>query len=154
LAVGVIPVVVHFLSSFEPDLFQRPALCLVATRRLAWGLELKGGKFLSHFGRLNAQHTHQWDFADAPLVYAAFFGESLLNEKGVRLTWVTPLDMYCMLGGEIFQGENPMSFGRSGYSDQRGTVSVRESDGPDLALARRRGPLRTARLPLSRSRTR
>lgn len=30
LAVGVIPVVVHFLSSFEPDLFQRPALCLVA----------------------------------------------------------------------------------------------------------------------------
>lgn len=105
------------------------------TRRLAWGLQLKGGKFLSHFGRLNAQHTHQWDFADAPLVYAAFFGESLLNEKGVRLTWVAPLDIYCMLGGEIFQGENPMSFGRSGFSDPKGVVTVQESGGPDLAVA-------------------
>lgn len=30
LAVGVIPVVVPLRSSFEPDLFMRPALCLVA----------------------------------------------------------------------------------------------------------------------------
>jgi len=105
------------------------------TRRLAWGLQLKGGKFLSHFGRLNSQHSHQWDFADAPMVYAAFFGESLLNEKGVRLTWVAPFDTYCMFGGEFLQGENPMSFGRSGFSDPSGAAIVKESDGPDLAVA-------------------
>jgi len=30
LAAGAIPVVVQFLSIFDPDPFQRPALCLVA----------------------------------------------------------------------------------------------------------------------------
>ncbi len=105
------------------------------TRRLAWGLQVKGGRFLSHFGRINAQHTHQWDFCDAPLIYGAVFGESMLNEKGIRLTWVAPLDTYIMLGGEISQGENASSFGCSGFSDAGGAVSVRESNGPNLGVA-------------------
>jgi hypothetical protein len=106
-----------------------------STRRLPWGLQVKGGKFLSHFGRLNSQHTHQWDFAEAPLIYEVFFGESLLNEKGLRLTWVAPMDTYLMLGGEITQGDNQMSFGRSGFADPSGSFIVRESDGPNLGVA-------------------
>ncbi len=105
------------------------------TRRIPWGLQLKGGKFLSHFGRLNSMHTHQWDFVDAPLIYAGLFGESLLNEKGVRLTWVAPLETYFMLGGEFSQGENSMSFGRDGFSAFDGQIDVKGSDGPNLVVA-------------------
>ncbi len=106
-----------------------------STRRMPWGMQLKGGKFLSHFGRLNSQHTHQWDFFDAPLIYTALFGESLLNEKGLRITWVAPLDTYLMLGGEISQGENPASFGHDGFSAFDGQIEVKGSDGPNLAVA-------------------
>jgi len=105
-----------------------------STRRLAWGLQIKGGKFLSSFGRLNAQHSHQWDFGEAPLIYAALFGESLLNEKGVRLTWVAPIDTYFMLGGEISQGENHMSFGQAGFADPSGALVIPESDGANLLV--------------------
>jgi hypothetical protein len=58
------------------------------TRRLPAGLQLKGGKFLSQFGRLNGQHAHYWDFASPPLVQSAFFGGGGLGELGARLTWV------------------------------------------------------------------
>lgn len=104
------------------------------TRRMPWGLQIKGGKFLSHFGRLNSQHTHQWDFADAPLIYSLLFGESMLNEKGLRLTWVAPIDTYFMLGGEISQGENSMSFGHDGFSDPSGQVRIESGCGPNLLV--------------------
>ena len=61
-------------------------------------LQIKGGKFLSHFGRINEQHGHYWDFTDPPLVYAVFYGDEMLNEIGARLTRVPPLDWYLMLG--------------------------------------------------------
>ena len=36
------------------------------------GLRARGGKILSNFGYLNAQHHHYWDFGDMPLVYESF----------------------------------------------------------------------------------
>ena len=105
------------------------------TRRFPYGLQIKGGKFLSQFGRINGQHTHYWDFSDMPLSYAVFFGESSLNEKGLRLNWVAPIDRYLMLGWEILQGENHMSFGYDGYTDLSGVVKVAESNGPSLSVA-------------------
>jgi hypothetical protein len=105
------------------------------TRSLPLGFQLKGGKFMSHFGRINEQHTHYWDFSDAPLVNSAFFGEHHLNEKGIRLTWVAPFDYYLMAGGEILQGENHTSFGRNGFSEPTGIVSVSGSTWPNLFVS-------------------
>lgn len=81
------------------------------TRSLPLGFQAKGGKFRSSFGRLNIQHEHVWDFADAPLVNRAFFGEEGLVEKGVQLNWLAPTPFYLLLGTEILQGENTASFG-------------------------------------------
>ena len=44
------------------------------TTSLPTGLQVKGGKFKSGFGRFNAFHPHAWDFVDAPLAYKLFFG--------------------------------------------------------------------------------
>jgi hypothetical protein len=44
------------------------------TSALPWGLQAKGGQFFAPFGRINPQHPHVWDFADAPLVHGRLLG--------------------------------------------------------------------------------
>jgi hypothetical protein len=102
------------------------------TKRLPAGFQLKAGKFLSSFGRINEQHEHYWDFADRPLVHRAMFGEEGLNEVGARVTWVAPTDFYLMLGGEVLMGANEGSFGRTGFSLPQDGIDVRGIRGPGL----------------------
>jgi|JI8StandDraft_1071087.scaffolds.fasta_scaffold18550_2 hypothetical protein len=76
----------------------------VETLGLSSGLKLKAGRFLSGVGYLNQQHPHEWDFADAPLAYKAFFGYRLQND-GVQLRWVAPTDLFLELGTEVASGQ-------------------------------------------------
>jgi hypothetical protein len=85
------------------------------TRQLPLGLQMKAGKFLSHFGRMNGQHEHIWNFNDAPLILKTFFGAEGLNEKGVQIGWLAPTRFYLLLGTEILAGDNEVSFGREGF---------------------------------------
>jgi hypothetical protein len=82
------------------------------TSSLPAGLQVKGGKFKSGFGRINGQHPHAWDFVDAPLNYRAFMGtEGMGGEKGIQVTWLPDLPIYLQLGVEALQGENDQLFG-------------------------------------------
>jgi hypothetical protein len=86
------------------------------TTSLPAGLQFKGGKFKSGFGRFNAFHPHAWDFVDAPVPYQLFFGgdgEGLI-EKGVQLTYLPNLPIYTILGVEVLQGDNDTLFGPDG----------------------------------------
>ena len=76
----------------------------VETLGLTSGLKVKAGRFLSGVGYLNQQHPHEWDFADAPLAYKAFFGYRLQND-GVQLRWVAPTDLFLELGTEVASGQ-------------------------------------------------
>ena len=76
----------------------------VETLGLSSGLKVKAGRFLSGVGYLNQQHPHEWDFADAPLAYKAFFGYRLQND-GVQLRWVAPTDLFLELGTEVASGQ-------------------------------------------------
>ncbi|GAB6065825.1 hypothetical protein JCM9492_09170 [Aquifex pyrophilus] len=80
------------------------------TRRLPYGLKVKGGKFRSGFGRLNEFHPHMWDFTDLPLVYLRFLGEEGLTDKGIQITWLPPTPFYLLLGAEALQGEKEPTF--------------------------------------------
>jgi hypothetical protein len=104
----------------------------ITTRKLPYGFQVKAGKFLSSIGRINEQHEHTWDFVQRPLVSQAFFGAEGLNELGARITWVAPTDIYLMLGAEILNGDNEVSFGTMGFSDPFGNVNIRKSEGPNL----------------------
>ena len=75
------------------------------------GLRFRGGKLLSNFGYINAQHHHYWDFGDMPLVYESFLGTHGINELGAQLQWTAPTDFYLMAGFEVLQGENEQMFG-------------------------------------------
>jgi hypothetical protein len=77
----------------------------VETLGLGHGFTLKGGRFFSHLGYMNSQHEHAWDFADAPLVYAALFGNRL-SDEGVQARWLAPTDLYLELGVEVTRGDS------------------------------------------------
>ncbi|MCU0849334.1 MAG: hypothetical protein MUD12_15740 [Spirochaetes bacterium] len=102
------------------------------TSSLPLGLQVKAGKFLSSFGRINEQHGHVWSFFDRPLISMLIFGDEGLNELGARLTWLAPLDFYLLFGGEVLNGENEQSFGREGLKVLDAYTLVREQSGPAL----------------------
>ncbi len=77
----------------------------IETAAMGNGLNLQGGRFYSGLGYLNQQHTHAWDFADAPLVYRALFGNQL-NDDGVQLSWLAPTDLYFNVGAEWLRGSD------------------------------------------------
>jgi hypothetical protein len=77
----------------------------VQTTSLGNGLSLKAGRFFSGIGYLNPQHSHTWDFVDAPLAYQAMLGTQF-GDDGVQLTWLPPLDQYVELGVELGRGRS------------------------------------------------
>lgn len=108
------------------------------TRTLPHNLKLKGGKFLSSFGRLNSQHQHFWNFSDAPLIYKSILGEEGINEIGIQLTYLAPLPFFLQLGTELFQGDNEFNFNRSGFTlntkqDLTGDdITIKDTNKPNL----------------------
>ena len=57
---------------------------------LPGGFEIKGGRFLAHFGPLNSVHLHAWDFVDAETAPARFLGEDGLLLEGGGVDWTLP----------------------------------------------------------------
>jgi len=69
------------------------------------GVGLKAGRFRSGIGYLNEQHPHARDFADAPLMYQAMFGDSY-GQDGVQLKWLAPTPLFVEFGAELGRGAN------------------------------------------------
>ncbi|MEM6405131.1 MAG: TonB-dependent receptor [Pseudomonadota bacterium] len=88
----------------------------VETLGLGHGVTIKGGRFLSGIGYLNAIHAHAHDFADRPLVYDALLGGQLAD-TGAQVRWVAPTEQYLNLGAEITSGSAYPS-GENGSGDK------------------------------------
>jgi hypothetical protein len=97
------------------------------TTSLPAGFQVKGGKFLSGFGRINGQHPHTWDFVDVPLNYRAFIGTEGMSEKGVQATYLPSLPVYTILGVEVLQGENDLLFNPEGNTPYAFTAFAKAS---------------------------
>jgi hypothetical protein len=76
----------------------------IDTLALPAGLALKFGRFFSEIGYQNHQHSHAWDFVDAPLPYRAMLATRLADD-GVQLRWVAPTNFLLELGGELLRGD-------------------------------------------------
>jgi hypothetical protein len=102
--------------TFAPDGFDVEE-AYVDTRQLPFGFQLRIGKFLSAFGRLNGMHQHVWDFYDQPLVYEAFMGTEGFKNPGARVSWTAPVDFLLQLNFEVFQGvsDESRTFNAVGY---------------------------------------
>jgi hypothetical protein len=81
-------------------------------RGLPFGMNLKIGKYLLEFGRLNPVHEHAWSFLYRPLPHTAFFGEEGLNGTAVRTSFLLPTGeaytelMFAVLDGDLLVGHH------------------------------------------------
>ncbi|MFH1024707.1 MAG: TonB-dependent receptor [Planctomycetota bacterium] len=101
---------------------------VIQATSLPAGLGLKLGRLKSEFGRINAQHSHAWDFTDGPLVNGLLFGDHGINENGAILSWLAPLPQYLVVGVEGYQGGNGHMFAYSGEG------SLPRRSGPRLGV--------------------
>jgi hypothetical protein len=77
----------------------------VQTTSLGHGLTVKAGRYLSSIGYLNSQHSHVWDFVDAPLAYQAMLGGQFADD-GLQVAWLAPTDTFIELRGEVGRGRS------------------------------------------------
>lgn len=91
-------------------------------RGLPLDIQLKAGKYLIGFGKINTIHPHAWSFLERPLFHRIYFGEEGFNDVGFNLSFVLPTEtFYSALELGIYKGdaiakttaadpENPDSF--------------------------------------------
>jgi hypothetical protein len=134
----------HLTAALTPDNEVEIEEAYLDTLGLGGGFNVRAGRFLSGIGYLNSIHAHAWDFADAPLVYRALFGNSY-GDDGVQLRWVAPTDLLVEVGTEMFRGD---AFpGGGSAKDGKGTRAAFVRFGGDV------GPSHAWRVGLSHLKT-
>ena len=80
--------VISYSNAGEVDIEEAYATLL---RGLPWNLQVKAGKYLVDFGKLNTQHPHQWSWIERPLMFQRFFGVEGLKDVGVNISTMIPV---------------------------------------------------------------
>ena len=106
------------------------------TKCLPAHLRLKAGKFKSNFSVHNEMHPHDWNFADAPLIYQGFMGRDGVMEKGAQLTFRPEWRLSPLFGVELLQGQNSILFNQNSSGGphaftayMKGTYNFSETSG-------------------------
>lgn len=121
------------------------------TLGLGSGFTVKGGRFLSGIGYTNEIHPHAQDFADAPLAYAAFFGNKLTGE-GLQVKWLAPTERFLEFGLEGGR-DNPFPGGANNNKSGSalGTAFARVGDDVGISNSWRAGLSHVSTAPQARS---
>ncbi|MFH2048316.1 MAG: hypothetical protein ABIJ12_02630 [bacterium] len=73
---------------------------------LPLNINLRAGKYLLEFGRLNTVHPHAYSFIKRPLPHAMFFGEEGLSDMAIRASISIPTgEAFTELMGGILKGD-------------------------------------------------
>jgi hypothetical protein len=106
----------------------------ITTLGLPAGLQLRAGKLYAPWGRLNQQHPHVWDFADAPLAAGRLVSPEALGGPGAAVAWLTPLPWFVELHA-AYQETTPIE-GEPGRRTWTGRVAqfVDLAEGATLGL--------------------
>ncbi len=90
------------LSEYEAELEEG----YLTTLSLPYSLQIKAGKFLGAFGKLNSLHPHAFNFIDYPRMYVNYLGDEGLIDRGLSINWLVPnpFDLYQELTLEITSG--------------------------------------------------
>jgi Sec-independent protein translocase protein TatA len=89
--------IVYFIDPATGESVVELEEAFLTTQKLPWGLQFKGGHFLTEFGRINPTHPHAWHWLDQPVINSRIFGPDGMRAPGVRVSWLTPLPWYSQL---------------------------------------------------------
>ncbi|MCU0344535.1 MAG: hypothetical protein MUF28_12030 [Ignavibacterium sp.] len=75
-------------------------------RGLPLDVQIKAGKYLLGFGKINTIHPHAWSFIYRPLYQQIYFGDEGFNDIGANLSFILPTgDVYTALDLGVFKGD-------------------------------------------------
>jgi len=75
-------------------------------RGLPWGINIKAGKYLVDFSKLNTLHPHAYFFIEQPLIHQLYFGGDGLNDTGVNVSVLLPTgDLYTQASLNVLKGD-------------------------------------------------
>ncbi len=93
--------------AYEEGEFAVEELYANIVRGLPFDLQLKAGKYLVGFGKINTIHTHAWFFLERPLFHQVFFSPDGFNEVGASLSYLLPTgDLYSNLEVGVYNGQS------------------------------------------------
>ena len=100
--------------SFEDGAFGVEELYAQILRGLPLDMQMKAGKYLLGFGKLNTVHPHAWPFVDRPLWQQIYFSNEGFNDIGLDVNFIIPTkDFYTTLDLGVYTG-NSMAINTAG----------------------------------------
>ncbi|MDZ7624345.1 MAG: hypothetical protein U5J96_07885 [Ignavibacteriaceae bacterium] len=95
-----------FNVAFHNGEFHGEEIYAQVVRGLPLDVQIKVGKYLLGFGKINTIHPHAWSFIYRPLYQQIYFGEEGFNDIGANLSFILPTgDVYTTLDLGIFKGD-------------------------------------------------
>jgi hypothetical protein len=95
-----------FNIAFHEGEFHGEELYAQVVRGLPLDIQIKAGKYLLGFGKINTIHPHAWSFIYRPLYQQIYFGHEGFNDIGVDFSFMLPTsDLYTTLDLGIFKGD-------------------------------------------------
>lgn len=92
--------------SYEEGEFNVEELYASIVRGLPLDIQIKAGKYLVGFGKLNQVHAHTWAFTNRPLFHQIYFGEEGFNDIGFNFSFILPTEsFYSTLDLGLFKGD-------------------------------------------------
>lgn len=87
------------------------------TSSLPWGLQIKGGYFLSPFGAINASHPHNWAWMDQPVIASRILGSDGTRGAGASISWMLPgsTESRLIIGAQNADDDSMSSFLGAGH---------------------------------------
>jgi hypothetical protein len=111
--------------AYEENEFSAEELYAEILRGLPLDLQIKAGKYLLGFGKLNTFHPHIWPFLNRPLSHQIFLGPEGFNDIGFDVSFILPLEeIYSSLTFGIFRGDAITNTLVSDEKDITGTRGV------------------------------
>jgi hypothetical protein len=100
--------------SFEDGAFGVEELYAQILRGLPLDMQIKAGKYLLGFGKLNTVHPHAWPFIDRPLWQQIYFSNEGFNDIGFDVNFILPTEnFYSSLDLGVYTG-NSMAINTAG----------------------------------------
>ncbi len=92
--------------AFEEGEFSAEEIYANIVRGLPLDIQIKAGKYLLGFGKLNLFHPHSWPFINRPLFHQVYFSPEGFNDIGINLSFILPTeDFYTTLDLGVYKGD-------------------------------------------------
>lgn len=92
--------------AFEEGKFSAEEVYANIVRGLPLDIQIKAGKYLLGFGKLNLVHPHAWPFINRPLFHQVYFSPEGFNDIGANLSFILPTeDFYTTLDLGVYKGD-------------------------------------------------